>query len=97
VSGIGRGGYGTVYKALDLDSKELVALKRVQTFNPLDGLPVSFTRENTCLQSVSHPNVVSLKAVVSEGTSVFLVLEYCEFDLSALIRRHGLSLLHIQS
>jgi serine/threonine protein kinase len=94
---IGRGGYGTVYKALDIESKELVALKRVQTFNPLDGLPVSFTRENSCLQAVCHPNIVSLKSVVSEGMSVFLVLEYCDFDLSALIRRHGLSFLQIQS
>ncbi|RHY87650.1 hypothetical protein DYB37_006900 [Aphanomyces astaci] len=59
---IGEGTYGTVYRARDKVSGEIVALKRV------------------ILHNEKQDGVRSLI-----DTSVFLVFEYCEHDLSALL------------
>ena len=63
VAVIGRGAYGTVFKAEDVENNRTVALKRVRIVNTSDdkGVPVSTLREITLLKqldNVSHPNIV---------------------------------------
>ncbi|RHY70707.1 hypothetical protein DYB38_005785 [Aphanomyces astaci] len=68
---IGEGTYGTVYRARDKVSGEIVALKRVILHN----------------EKQDGENCVQLKDVVvgRKRSGVFLVFEYCEHDLSALL------------
>jgi serine/threonine protein kinase len=96
---IGRGGYGSVFKARDLVTGKIVALKCVKIFDCRVGLPVSFFREKKILQSFDHENVVSLQKVVvnPDDDSVYMVLDYCEFDLDALISKGRLSQEHVRS
>lgn len=51
-------------RALDTDSKEIVALKKVRMDQEKDGLPVSGLREIQILMCCSHENIVRLKEVV---------------------------------
>lgn len=62
---IGKGAYGTVYKAKDVENDRMVALKRVRIVNNSEekGVPVSTLREITLLKqldNISHPNIVRL-------------------------------------
>jgi len=60
---IGNGAYGTVYKAKDKSSGQIVALKKVRVPLTDDGLPMSTLREIAALKSLEryeHPNIVSL-------------------------------------
>lgn len=60
---IGNGAYGTVYKAKDKSSGQIVALKKVRVPLTDDGLPISTIREITTLKSLEryeHPNIVRL-------------------------------------
>ena len=84
---IGEGTYGVVYRAKDLKSKEIVALKRMRMEREKDGLPICGVREISLLTALKHKNIVSLKEVVvgDELDAVFLVMEYCEQDLASLI------------
>eukprot|EP00051_Salpingoeca_urceolata_P003527 m.58462 g.58462 ORF g.58462 m.58462 type:complete len:379 (-) comp12867_c0_seq2:22-1158(-) len=84
---IGEGTYGIVYRGRDKATREIVAIKRVKMNREKNGLPISSLRELRALQRTKHPNVVQLQcvAVGRELTSVFLVLEYCEHDLAALV------------
>ena len=84
---LGEGTYGVVYRARDLKSKEIVALKRIRMEREKEGLPICSVREISLLTSLKHKNVVSLKEVVvgDELDAMFLVMEYCEQDLASLI------------
>eukprot|EP00298_Acanthocystis_sp_HF-20_P010489 c18882_g2_i2.p1 GENE.c18882_g2_i2~~c18882_g2_i2.p1 ORF type:complete len:367 (+),score=151.56 c18882_g2_i2:2-1102(+) len=86
---IGEGTYGTVYKAKDLDSEEIVALKRVkmEKVSDSEGFPMTMLREIQILTRIKHPNIVNLKEVVVGSTRnrIFLVFEYCEHDLARML------------
>lgn len=53
--------------------------------------PITALREIKLLKRVRHPNCVRLLdvAVGRKRSSVFLVFEYCEHDLSLLLRHHS--------
>ncbi|KAG7189131.1 hypothetical protein KM043_008699 [Ampulex compressa] len=60
---IGNGAYGTVYKAKDLNSGQVVALKKVRVPLTEDGLPTSTLREIATLKQLErfeHPHIVRL-------------------------------------
>ncbi|XP_034940280.1 cyclin-dependent kinase 4 [Chelonus insularis] len=60
---IGDGAYGTVYKAKDSSSGQVVALKKVRVPLTEDGLPTSTLREIAGLKQLErfeHPNIVRL-------------------------------------
>ena len=93
---IGEGTYGTVYRARNKTTGEIVALKRVILHNEkADGFPITSVREIRILKRLSaarardggHANIVQLLEIVvgKKREGVFLVFEYCEHDLAALI------------
>lgn len=60
---IGNGAYGTVYKAKDLNTGQVVALKKVRVPLTADGLPTSTLREIATLKQLErfeHPHIVRL-------------------------------------
>ncbi|XP_014474461.1 PREDICTED: cyclin-dependent kinase 4 isoform X2 [Dinoponera quadriceps] len=60
---IGNGAYGTVYKAKDKASGQIVALKKVRVPLTEDGLPMSTLREIATLKQLErfeHPHIVRL-------------------------------------
>ncbi|XP_012538892.1 cyclin-dependent kinase 4 [Monomorium pharaonis] len=60
---IGNGAYGTVYKAKDKTSGQIVALKKVRVLLTDDGLPNFTVREISTLKSLEqyeHPHIVRL-------------------------------------
>ena len=71
-----RGGMGSVYRARDLETGQVVALKVLNLERPFD--LVRFGREATLLAKVRHPNVVDYVAHgESEGVH-YLVQEWVE-------------------
>jgi serine/threonine protein kinase len=86
---IGGGTYGEVQKCRDRDTEEIVAVKRIIILRPEDGFPNTTIREVQLLRELRHDNVILLKYVVqSENESepgIYLVFDYCEYDLYALL------------
>ena len=83
---IGQGTYSNVYKARDLESGKLVALKKVR-FDNLEPESVRFmAREIEVLRRLDHPNIVRLLGLVTSrmSCSLYLVFEYMEHDLAGL-------------
>lgn len=89
ISRLSEGTYGIVWKAKDLATQEIVALKQIkfehqQQLLQVQGFPVTAFREINVLMALSsHENIVSVKEmVVGSGTDkVFMVMEFFHKDL----------------
>ncbi|CAN6475607.1 unnamed protein product [Victoria cruziana] len=83
---IGQGTYSNVFRARDLETGKVVALKKVRFINQ-DPESVRFmAREIHILRRLDHPNVVKLEGIVTSrmSCSLYLVFEYMEHDLAGL-------------
>lgn len=66
---IEEGSYGVVSRARDMETGEIVALKRLKLEREIDGFPITGLREVTTLMAArEHPNVVRLREVVMGDT-----------------------------
>ncbi|XP_062110608.1 cyclin-dependent kinase G-2 isoform X2 [Humulus lupulus] len=84
---IDEGTYGVVYRAKDKKTGEIVALKKVKMEKEREGFPLTSLREINILLSFHHPSIVDVKEVVVGNNldSIFMVMEYMEHDLKALM------------
>jgi serine/threonine protein kinase len=82
---IGEGTYGVVYKAEDLQTGKIIALKKVRLETEDEGVPSTAIREISILKELSHPGIVSLLDVISHSKKLYLVFEYLDQDLKHLM------------
>lgn len=101
IKDIGKGTYGVVQKCKDKYTGQIVAVKKVKTQkSEKTGFPQTTLREVKLLKELHHPNIVELKLVVQSEdpeNELFLIFEYCEYDLYALLCRKALDSDHIKS
>jgi len=82
---VGEGTYGKVYKARNVETSELVAMKRIRMEAEKDGFPITAIREIKLLQGLRHPNIVNLVEMVVSKGHVYIVFEYMDHDLSGVL------------
>ncbi|XP_005092368.1 cyclin-dependent kinase 10 [Aplysia californica] len=84
---VGEGTYGIVYRARDMETNRMVALKKMRLETQKNGIPVTGLREINILLNLHHENIVDMMEVVVGKSleSIFLVMEYCEQDLASLL------------
>ncbi|KAL6541301.1 Protein IMPAIRED IN BABA-INDUCED STERILITY 1 [Orobanche hederae] len=84
---IGQGTYSTVFRARDLETGKVVALKKVR-FDNFEPESVRFmAREILILRRLDHPNIIKLEGLVTSRSScnIYLVFEYMEHDITGLL------------
>lgn len=89
---IGQGTYSTVYKARDLETGKIVAMKKVRFVN-MDPESVRFmAREIHILRKLDHSNIMKLEGIVTSrmSGSLYLVFEYMEHDLAGIAATPGI-------
>ncbi|MDX6539384.1 MAG: eukaryotic-like serine/threonine-protein kinase [Gaiellales bacterium] len=86
---LGVGGTGTVFRALDLEREEIVALKAI----PHDAtLRQRARREASVAAKLRHPNVVRLRSVHEDGQYVYIASDIVEgMDLAGALRQGQLA------
>lgn len=93
VERLSEGAMGTVYRAQDVASPGVVAVKMVKPSDQ-DAILANrrFLREAEAIRKIDHPNVVRLFEVVRRGDVNFLVMEYVKgCSLRTLLRRERLA------
>lgn len=101
---VSEGTYGVVWKARDLATNEITALKQIKFFAQTDqsylsttasvwkeGFPMTALREISVLMALQHESIVSVKEmVVGDGMDkVFMVMEFFECDLKDALARQA--------
>lgn len=83
---LGEGTYGVVYKAEHIETKEVVALKKIRLDGEDQGIPPTALREISLLKGLSHNNIVKLTDVIHSDKRLYLAFEFMDYDLSRYLR-----------
>lgn len=86
---IGQGGISVVYKARDLATNQIVAVKTLKENKP--DIAVRFKREIETLTKLQHKNIVrAVEAITLPPSQTFLVMEHVKgISLQELIKQYG--------
>ncbi|XP_042505141.1 cyclin-dependent kinase F-4 isoform X1 [Macadamia integrifolia] len=85
---VGDGTFGSVWRAINKQSGEVVAIKKMKrkyySWEECINL-----REVKSLRKMNHPNIVKLKEVIRENDILYFVFEYMECNLYQLMKDRG--------
>lgn len=87
-----------MYRARDIETNKIVALKKVRFAN-MDPESVRFmAREILILRRLDHPNVMKLEGLITSRVSgsLYLIFEYMEHDLAGLVATPGIKFTEAQ-
>lgn len=76
-----------MFKARDMSTGNIYALKKVKMEQEREGFPMTSLREVKLLMQCKHPHIVNVQEIVVGRSidDIFIVMEYCENDLKALM------------
>ncbi|KII63314.1 Cyclin-dependent kinase 1 [Thelohanellus kitauei] len=85
---LGEGTYGVVYKAINLRTRQVVAMKKIRVETQDEGVPSTAIREISALRELNgHPNIVKLLNVIqTKPLKLYMVFEYMDFDLKKYLQ-----------
>ncbi|KAJ7780863.1 kinase-like domain-containing protein [Mycena maculata] len=75
------GTYGVVYKARDVSTGSIVALKKIRLEAEDEGVPSTAIREISLLKELNDEHIVRLLDIVHADQKLYLVFEYLDVDL----------------
>ncbi|GLB41928.1 putative STE STE11 cdc15 protein kinase [Lyophyllum shimeji] len=75
---IGRGQFGSVYRALNLNTGQMVAVKRIRLEGLKEEEVTTLMREVDLVKSLSHPSIVKYEGMARDADTLSIVLEYAE-------------------
>lgn len=85
---LGDGSYGSVHKAEDKETNEIVAIKKMKRkYTSWD--ECKNLREVKSLNSLKHENIIKIKEMIREENILSLVFEYMESNLYELMTSKG--------
>jgi serine/threonine protein kinase len=79
VAEIGKGQFGTVYKATKQPENEVYAIKTVakKKVNSNSKLRKLFDTEMAVMSKINHPNILHLYEYLETANNYYLVIQYC--------------------
>ncbi|KAJ1914287.1 Protein kinase of the Mitotic Exit Network [Tieghemiomyces parasiticus] len=75
---IGKGQFGAVYRSLNLDTGQMVAIKRITLDHQMAEHTDDIMREVELLRSLQHPRVVRYEGFIKTPQHLNIVMEYVE-------------------
>ncbi|KAG6813166.1 hypothetical protein H0H92_013573 [Tricholoma furcatifolium] len=75
---VGRGQFGSVYRALNLNTGQMVAVKRIRLEGLKESEITTLMREVDLVKRLSHPSIVKYEGMARDADTLNIVLEYAE-------------------
>lgn len=88
---LGQGGMGDVYRGVDTQTQDVVAIKNLRGgINDDTQILERFRREGAILKELNHPNIVKMLDMVQEDGTNYLIMEFIDGgDLSQMLKKRG--------
>ncbi|OJA08655.1 hypothetical protein AZE42_05281 [Rhizopogon vesiculosus] len=87
---IGRGQFGTVYRALNLTTGQMVAVKRIRLEGLKEDEVAQLMKEVDLMKRLSHPSIVKYEGMSRDEQYLNIVLEYAESgSLGQMLKAFG--------
>ncbi|EIW72748.1 hypothetical protein TREMEDRAFT_24503, partial [Tremella mesenterica DSM 1558] len=87
---IGKGQFGTVYRALNLDTGQMVAIKRIALDGMEDHEIDDVMREVELLKRLDHPSIVKYEGMSRDPDYLSIILEFVENgSLGSVLKAFG--------
>ncbi|KAE9397077.1 hypothetical protein BT96DRAFT_996156 [Gymnopus androsaceus JB14] len=87
---IGRGQFGSVYRALNLNTGQMVAVKRIRLEGLKEEEVTQLMREVDLVKRLSHPSIIKYEGMHRDADTLSIVLEYAENgSLGQTVRAFG--------
>ncbi|XP_030757806.1 cyclin-dependent kinase 7 [Sitophilus oryzae] len=86
---LGEGQFATVFKARDVETENIVAVKKIKLGSRVeaqDGINRTALREIKLLQELHHENLIGLLDVFGHMSNVSLVFDFMDTDLEVVIK-----------
>lgn len=86
---LGEGQFATVFKARDVETDNIVAVKKIKISTrqeAQDGINRTALREIKLLQELHHPNLIGLLDIFGHMSNVSLVFDFMDTDLEVIIK-----------
>ena len=84
---VGEGAYGIVYKCINKETKEIVAIKKFKESED-EIVQKTMKRELTMLKKVSNKNIVEFKEAYIHKKNLFLVFEFVDRNLLEVLEQY---------
>lgn len=84
---IHEGQYGVVYRAVELPTGKVYAIKKLKLVEGAD-FPITSLREIAILRSLDHPNIIKITRVAGSVLKdrVYIVMEYLDHEVKELLK-----------
>ena len=93
IKALGQGTWGVVHLAKQKSSGRHVALKKIKSERPEDGINFTAIREIKLLREFKHENIIELVDVfTTSDMAVCLVYEVAYTDLSKILKNRAISI-----
>ncbi|KAI5651620.1 protein kinase domain-containing protein [Phthorimaea operculella] len=92
---LGEGQFATVYKARDVKTDKIVAVKKIKIGSrteAADGINRTALREIKLLQELQHINLIGLLDVFGQKSNVSLVFDFMDTDLEIIVKDNNIVL-----
>ncbi|KAF1883197.1 hypothetical protein Lal_00003381 [Lupinus albus] len=89
---LGEGTYGVVYKAIDTETGQTVAIKKIRLGKQKEGVNFTALREIKLLKELKYSHIIELIDAFPHKGNLHLVFEFMETDLEAVIRDRNIFL-----
>ena len=93
VKALGQGTWGVVHMAKQKHTGRIVAIKKIKSVNPEEGINFTAVREIKLLREFKHENVIELvECFATPDLAICLVYECCHTDLEKILKNKELSI-----
>ncbi len=93
VKALGQGTYGVVHMAKQKHTDRIVAIKKIKSSNPEEGINFTAVREIKLLREFKHEHIIELVACfATPDLAICLVYEVCHTDLEKILKNKEISI-----